>query len=263
MFFCRRYNKNIFTSYKGYVESMYTSLSPFFRAYPPQKWLFNKTILDLGSGLGRFTAKLSGAGCGNVIGLEYQYSKSRFALQYFNNLHHGNFINGSATSLPFRSSTFDTVFSFAVFEHIKEPYTAVLEVYRVLKEGGIALLAIDYITSRGGHHLHPYIHFPWPLSLIDEVHLCKYWSELLQKDQAKGDMQYYKNGEQITQLSEGGEISLNKISISQFEKHIFQAHFKILRAIPGETLGKLLPFLLQVNILKVILMGSTVYVLEK
>jgi SAM-dependent methyltransferase len=41
-----------------------------------------------------------------------------------------------AESLPFKSDTFDFVHSHHVFEHVRNPFLAADEVYRVLKNGG-------------------------------------------------------------------------------------------------------------------------------
>jgi ubiquinone/menaquinone biosynthesis C-methylase UbiE len=43
---------------------------------------------------------------------------------------------GLAEGLPFRDGTFRTVFSGAVFEHLRDPFRAIDDVSRVLREGG-------------------------------------------------------------------------------------------------------------------------------
>ena len=45
-------------------------------------------------------------------------------------------------SLEFEDETFDAVLSFAVLEHVKEPLSAVREMVRVLKAGGVLLSRI-------------------------------------------------------------------------------------------------------------------------
>ncbi|HET8775929.1 MAG TPA: class I SAM-dependent methyltransferase [Thermoanaerobaculia bacterium] len=44
---------------------------------------------------------------------------------------------GDAHAIPFRDGTFDAVLSYAVFEHLHNPYLAAAEVARVLRPGGI------------------------------------------------------------------------------------------------------------------------------
>jgi len=47
---------------------------------------------------------------------------------------------GDAHALPFRDSSFDRVFAFNVFEHLRDPARAAREILRVLKPGGALAL---------------------------------------------------------------------------------------------------------------------------
>lgn len=47
--------------------------------------------------------------------------------------------------LPYENETFDVLWSWSVFEHIRFPMTTVQETFRILKKGGIAIHAIDLI----------------------------------------------------------------------------------------------------------------------
>ena len=57
-----------------------------------------------------------------------------------NKIQNVRFISGSIYELPFAGETFDVVFSHTVFEHLKEPVSALREIRRVLKPGGIVAL---------------------------------------------------------------------------------------------------------------------------
>jgi SAM-dependent methyltransferase len=48
---------------------------------------------------------------------------------------------GDAQNLPFPSGTFDGLFTWATLEHVPNPDRALLEIHRVLKNGGEALIA--------------------------------------------------------------------------------------------------------------------------
>lgn len=52
---------------------------------------------------------------------------------------------GDAHHLPFRASIFDRVFAFNVFEHLREPRAAALEILRVLKPGGSATIHTAFL----------------------------------------------------------------------------------------------------------------------
>lgn len=70
-------------------------------------------------------------------------------------------ILGDGTCLPFRSNTFDLVYTAAVLEHVRDPLAMGREIYRVLKPGGVVLAAAAFmqpIHSEGQHffNLTPY-----------------------------------------------------------------------------------------------------------
>ncbi len=63
-------------------------------------------------------------------------------------------IVGVAETLPFRSAVFDAVFSFAVLEHVYDPFTAAAEMIRVLKPGGIIYCQAPFLSPRHGYPNH-------------------------------------------------------------------------------------------------------------
>ena len=48
-------------------------------------------------------------------------------------------VRGVGESLPFETDSFDAVFSFAVLEHVKDPFRCASEICRVLKPGDPAM----------------------------------------------------------------------------------------------------------------------------
>ena len=76
-------------------------------------------------------------------------------------------------------------------------------------------------------------------------------------------MGYYKANENVISLDQGSELSLNKISIAQFEEFILLAGFAIIYRIPSETMGRWFPFLLNYKRFKNKIIGSPIYVLRK
>jgi hypothetical protein len=58
----------------------------------------------------------------------------------------------SATEMSFANDSFDFACSFSVFEHIDDPGTALREVARVLRPGGVAYISIHLYTSHTGQH---------------------------------------------------------------------------------------------------------------
>ena len=72
-----------------------------------------------------------------------------------------------AHSIPFADESFDCVFSYAVLEHLHNPFVAIQEVARVLKPGG---WFIGTVSQGEPFHSSYFHHTPWGLlSLIDST----------------------------------------------------------------------------------------------
>jgi len=56
--------------------------------------------------------------------------------------------------LPFQDETFDAVFSFAVLEHVKDPFRSAQEISRVLKKGGILYCVVPFLQPLHGYPNH-------------------------------------------------------------------------------------------------------------
>jgi SAM-dependent methyltransferase len=54
---------------------------------------------------------------------------------------------GDAHPLPFRDGSFDRIFAFNVFEHLREPARAAAEIVRVLKPGGMVAIHTDFLQA--------------------------------------------------------------------------------------------------------------------
>ncbi|MFC1733289.1 class I SAM-dependent methyltransferase [candidate division KSB1 bacterium] len=63
---------------------------------------------------------------------------------------------GSCDNLPFRSESFDVVFSFAVLEHVKDPFKCASEIERVLKPGGMFYVAVPFLQPFHAYPDHYY-----------------------------------------------------------------------------------------------------------
>lgn len=63
---------------------------------------------------------------------------------------------GIGEKLPFKSDSFDAVFSLAVLEHVKNPFECAQEIIRVLKPGGILYAAVPFLQPFHGYPDHYY-----------------------------------------------------------------------------------------------------------
>jgi SAM-dependent methyltransferase len=96
--------------------------------------LEGKQILDLGCGLGMYTEAFSRYSR-DVYGIEVELERAREALQRA-----AGVIQGVGERLPFRSNTFDVVFSHEVIEHVTDDRQVVSEAVRVTRPGGQVVL---------------------------------------------------------------------------------------------------------------------------
>jgi SAM-dependent methyltransferase len=90
--------------------------------------LEDKRVLDVGSGRGYLQDMV-----GDYTGLDIAANARRY--------YHKPFVHASATDMPFRDGEFDALWSIWVLEHIPNPESALLEMRRVVKPGGLILLA--------------------------------------------------------------------------------------------------------------------------
>ncbi len=101
-------------------------------------------ILDIGTGPGHLLPAMREAlPSATLVGVDISPSMIRQAqrnMEKSGGLRHIELQVASANALPFADGAFDRVVSTGSLHHWKDPVQALTEVYRVLKEGGYALL---------------------------------------------------------------------------------------------------------------------------
>jgi SAM-dependent methyltransferase len=123
----------------------------FNRFWNNTKWkpkdLYGKTVLEVGSGAGRFTEILLDAGA-RVVSFDLT---SAVDANWKNNREKGDLLlfQGDLYRIPFPDEYFDFVFCYGVLQHTPEPVSAYRQIFRKLKPGG--RISIDY-----------YRRFEWP-----------------------------------------------------------------------------------------------------
>jgi SAM-dependent methyltransferase len=94
-----------------------------------------KKVLDLGCGVGRFGEfKPSGV---TVFGMDNDSGAVKIAQK-----HEQAVLGDLEKKLPFPNATFDGILAKDVLEHMREPWTVVAEMKRVLKKGGIIIATV-------------------------------------------------------------------------------------------------------------------------
>lgn len=100
-----------------------------------------KKILDVGSASGWFISELSKkhpqAKC---HGIDVYKQAISYGKKFYP---HIEFRLADAHALPYKNNTFDVVISTEVLEHVDSPKEALLEIKRVLKKNGVAIIELD------------------------------------------------------------------------------------------------------------------------
>ena len=98
-----------------------------------------KKVLEIGTGSGTDARHVIARG-GLYTGVNVDWGSTaltRSALAVFSLA--GTMVQSNATQLPFKSETFDIVYTFGVLHHIPEVDRAIAEIHRILKTGGTLL----------------------------------------------------------------------------------------------------------------------------
>ena len=169
--------------------------------------LLELSILDLGSGRGRFLIDIAGRG-GSAAGLEKNgdYIKETLDKAKQNNLR-VKVLRGIAENLPFDDSAFDFVNFALVIEHIEDPNKAIKEMARVMKINAKAYLGAPNRFSFKDPHFHLYFVNWLPRSLCDIfIDLFGKFKERPTKAgrQSLKEMHYFTFGELKKILNENG-----------------------------------------------------------
>jgi len=99
-------------------------------------------VLEIAPGPGYFCIELAKLGAYQITGLDI--SKSFVEIARRNARQAGlkiDFREGNASAMPFPENTFDFTFCQAAFKNFSEPVRAIAEMYRVLRPGGICVIA--------------------------------------------------------------------------------------------------------------------------
>jgi len=128
-----------------------------------RKWIEDTTgegkcpkILDGGCGSGRYLIYFGELGY-DITGADFSANAVKAAKKINANL---KVVQATVLDLPFASQSLDYYLSFGVLEHfIDGPEQGLREAHRILKEGGMLLLSVPYMSNLRllEEHLYPFI----------------------------------------------------------------------------------------------------------
>jgi len=114
------------------------------RGFCPALFAPGFRAIDCGCGPGTITLDLAQrVAPGEIVGIDREHSQLALAREAARDrgLANATFQIASLYELPFPNASFDFAFAHALFEHLKEPLPALVEIRRVLKPGGWCVCA--------------------------------------------------------------------------------------------------------------------------
>lgn len=121
-----------FDEIDGFFTSSYIFASNFTK---------NKNVLDIGCGSGYGANFLSTNGAHSVVGIDNSRKVVAQCQRYYRDTSNLVFREVDCTSLDFDDESFDVVTAFELIEHISDYEVFLKEASRVLKQGGVCILA--------------------------------------------------------------------------------------------------------------------------
>jgi SAM-dependent methyltransferase len=167
-------SQNHLRNIRNYNHAMVEELN---KSYP----IADKTVLDLGASVHGYAleaALTKGVRRYEGIDLDIERHWKSPRMEFVEDTGRvGRLTQMNANRLDFPADTFDCILSISTFEHFLDPTGVLIEMYRLLRSGGVALVTFEPIwTSSSGHHLH---HFgaisrlvpDWGHLFLDEVQM--------------------------------------------------------------------------------------------
>jgi SAM-dependent methyltransferase len=113
------------------------------------KYISGKEVLDLGCGTGYGTALVADK-CASICGVDISDEAIAYATNKYSapHLFYRTIRKVEDAPLPFGDKSFDVVLSFQVIEHIADPTTYLEEIGRVLRPGGVFIVATPDRNTR-------------------------------------------------------------------------------------------------------------------
>lgn len=194
-------------------------------------WTTGKVVLDAGSGGGYGAAFLARHGAARVTAVEFDPMAVEFSQQHFE-LDNLQYRQGSIEDLSFLGDqSVDCVFSSNVIEHIPRPTAFMHEAARVLKQDGVAVIAVPPIVSqailaddlRNPHHINHWTPRQWYDLLARYFASVEVYRHGYERDDIALD---FGNTPEQTKVTEK-DFVFEAVPIEVlYQKHTFTAVFK-------------------------------------
>ena len=188
-----------------------------------KQWVIecNDPILEIGCGEGGLIYGISQICKKPIIGIELDSANAKKSSE----IKGAAVLQADGELLPFRSESIRLVFLIEVVEHVNDIAKVLLEVHRVLKSDGIAIVTFPSFLSIKGPHLFHLIPIPWAQFIFGRHTLRRVAVEELQKINPN-----------VTSLDHLNEITIQKflqtaIPLFDLQQLRVRSGFKVMKPI--------------------------------
>ena len=143
-----------------YVQDRLSTISEALSLFSPFVTFKNKTVVDLGCSSGYFLDSFLSVEPFTAIGVDISAEMLTLARERYGD--RIQFVQATPTTIPIPSASVDFVYTLDTVEHLSRPREIFLEVVRILKPGGFALVHFCPFRNPYGSHMEDIIPFPWP-----------------------------------------------------------------------------------------------------
>ncbi len=224
-YFEKEKNEKIITGYYRYIDEKNLFLDYFRKKiYLLKKYVKKGRLLDVGCSHGFLLEEAKKSGF-DPIGIDI----SEYMVEYTKE-HGYKAIHADIKSAGFKDNYFDVVTAFQVIEHLKNPKDFFKEVHRILKPGGIFMVATPnadgYLKKILGKYLPTFKHrehilFFSARPMLMALHDSKFVSVKILKDEVRfypfshflGGLKYYLRNSNLNSLIENSSSVFEKLNI--------------------------------------------------
>ncbi len=151
------WRKGPFDVFGIHIDSEWQSQVKWQRLQDHITPLSGRRVLDIGSGNGYYSLRMSGRGADLVLGIDQHipYVGQFWALKHFLPQQEVYVLPLSIEQLPVELEYFESVFSMGVIYHSREPVDHLLRIYSSMVPGGELILETLVVDGEAGYCLRP------------------------------------------------------------------------------------------------------------
>ncbi len=160
-----------FASSESYLEDRIATTDELDALFTPFASFKNKTVLDLGCSSGYLLDSFLSRQSFTAVGVDINVERLVEARERYGE--RVTFLEGTPTTIPLETNSVDIIYTVDTVEHLSRPKEIFMDMYRVLRTGGIALVHFGPFRNPYGSHLEDIIPFPWPHVLFSQQTLLR------------------------------------------------------------------------------------------